>query len=246
MAHFVWEKGLARTTYIVKRVPRKSFWTLYGLPTVFPPKWGRRVYREARSHRASGARLEGRLRRRVRRSVAGGRAVGQAGVTPRAKRTARRRPRPGVPPPFVPALAAPVAVALQPGRRWGGGAGWAVPGGAWPLASCRWGWEGGGRVARGGGRARVRDPDTPVDGGALAAAALSEGGALTLIPGRFGHTLIGQLVGLVFGHTVNRPVDGEPGGRGDRWWAIRGAEGGVRGLGVDVGLETACGLFRLF
>jgi len=191
---------------MVKRAPRTTFCTLYGVPTVSPPKWGRRVYREARSHRASGARPGGRLRRRARRSVAGGRAVGQAGVTPRAKRTARRRPRPGVPPPLVPALAAPVAVALQPGRRWGGGAGWAAQmggaRGAWPLASCRWGWEGGGRVARRagadgtpGGRARVRSPNTPVDGGALA--------ATTLIPGRFGHTLIGQLAGLVLGHTLN-------------------------------------------
>ena len=42
---------------------------------------------------------------------------------PRAKRKARRRPRPGVPSPLTPARAAPVAAALQPGRRWGGGAG---------------------------------------------------------------------------------------------------------------------------
>ena len=166
------EKHRARTTYIVKRVPRKIFGTLQGLPTVFPPKWGRRVYREARSHRASGARLEGRLRRRVRRGVAGRRAVGQAGVTPRAKRKVRRRPRPGVPPPPAPARAAPVAAALQPGRRRGGGAGRAAqmggaPGGAWPLASCRWGWEGGWGA---GGRGRVRNPDSPVDCGALATA----------------------------------------------------------------------------
>jgi hypothetical protein len=149
------EKHRARTTYIVKRVPRKIFGTLQGLPTVFPPKWGRRVYREARSHRASGARLEGRLRRRVRRGVAGRRAVGQAGVTPRAKRKVRRRPRPGVPPPPAPApaRAGPVAAALQPGRRRGGGAGRAAQMGGAP-----------------GGRGRVRNPDSPVDCGALATA----------------------------------------------------------------------------
>ena len=140
MAHFVWEKNRARTTYIVKRVPRKIFDTLQGLPTVFPPKWGRRVHREARSHRASGARLEGRLRRRVRRGVAGRRAVGQAGVTPRAKRKVRRRPRPGVPPPPAPARAAPVEW-RQPSSRGGGGAAapvgqprWAVPLGG--VAAC--------------------------------------------------------------------------------------------------------------
>jgi hypothetical protein len=43
VAHFVWEKRRARTTYIVKRVPRKTFCTLYGLPGISPPNWGRRV-----------------------------------------------------------------------------------------------------------------------------------------------------------------------------------------------------------
>jgi hypothetical protein len=138
------EKHRARTTYIVKRVPRKIFGTLQGLPTVFPPKWGRRVYREARSHRASGARLEGRLRRRVRRGVAGRRAVGQAGVTPRAKRKVRRRPRPGVPPPPAPARAAPVAAALQPGRRRRSGS---------PDGRCPWGGVAAGQLPVGvGGR----------------------------------------------------------------------------------------------
>jgi hypothetical protein len=186
---------------MVKRAPRKSFCPLYGLPAVFPPKRGRRVYREARSHRASGARLEGRLRRRVRRSVAGGRAVGQAGVTPRAKRTARRRPRPGVPPPLVPALAAPVAVALQPGRRWGGGAGWAAQMGGARGGRGRWPVAGGGGRAAGEWRGRGWMGHTSRRRGLGGHS--PEGGALALIPGRFGHTLIGQLVVLVFGHTLN-------------------------------------------
>jgi hypothetical protein len=165
-----------------------------------PPKRGRRVCSEARSHRASGVRLGGCLRRRARRGGRVGRkvtrrdAAGQAGG-----------PAVGACGGLLPSCRRPerVAAVLQPRRRWdGGGSRPASPDGrrrgARELASWR--------LASGDGRQQ----DSSVDGG----------GVGSLMP-------VGT---PIFRHTQNSPVGGLPGAGGlDSGGVAReGAGGGPR------------------